>query len=39
LQERHDDAQLLLEPIYHSFTEGLDTVDLREAQSFLAAAQ
>jgi predicted ATPase/DNA-binding SARP family transcriptional activator len=39
LQERHDDAQLLLEPIYHWFTEGLDTVDLREARSFLAAAQ
>jgi predicted ATPase len=39
LQERHDDAQLLLEPIYHWFTEGLDTVDLREARSLLAAAQ
>jgi len=32
-----DDARKIVTPIYRWFTEGLDTVDLREARSFLEA--
>jgi hypothetical protein len=32
-----DDARKIVTPIYRWFTEGLDTVDLREARAFLEA--
>jgi predicted ATPase len=34
-QGKADDARNLLMPIYHSFTEGFDTTDLREAKAML----
>ena len=34
-QGKNLEARLLLRPIYDSFTEGLNTVDLREAEVFL----
>lgn len=34
-QGKTDDARNLLMPIYHSFTEGFDTADLREAKALL----
>ena len=33
----HDDARKIVAPVYSWFTEGLDTVDLREARTFLEA--
>ncbi len=36
-QGKHDEARQLLAPIYHWFTEGLDTADLQEAKALLAA--
>jgi predicted ATPase len=33
----HNDARKLVVPVYSWFTEGLDTVDLREARAFLKA--
>jgi predicted ATPase len=33
----HDDARKIVAPAYRWFTEGLDTVDLREARAFLEA--
>jgi predicted ATPase len=35
-QGRHAEARQLLAPIYNWFTEGFDTVDLREARALLA---
>jgi hypothetical protein len=32
-----DDAREIVAPVYRWFTEGLDTVDLREARDFLEA--
>ncbi len=34
-QGRHQDARDLLKPIYEWFTEGFDTVDLKEARALL----
>jgi predicted ATPase len=34
-QGRRDDARTLLAPVYHWFTEGFDTADLREAEALL----
>jgi predicted ATPase len=34
-QGKHDDAQDLLAPIYGWFTEGFDTLDLKEAKALL----
>jgi len=34
-QARHDEAQLLLAPVYNRFTEGFETADLRAASSML----
>ena len=34
---RREEARELLEPVYRSFTEGFDTVDLKEAKALLAA--
>jgi predicted ATPase len=34
---RREEAQQLLAPVYSSFTEGFDTVDLKEAKALLAA--
>jgi predicted ATPase len=36
-QGRRDDAHTLLVPVYHWFTEGFDTADLREAKALLDA--
>jgi len=36
-QGKHQDALELLTPVYDSFTEGLDTGDLKEADSLLKA--
>jgi class 3 adenylate cyclase/predicted ATPase len=33
----HDDARKIVAPVYSWFTEGLDTIDLREARDFLEA--
>jgi hypothetical protein len=33
----HDDARKIVAPVYRWFTEGLDTIDLREARAFLEA--
>jgi predicted ATPase len=32
---REEDGRRLLEPLYHAFTEGLQTADLREARALL----
>src|SRR5262249_40034402 len=34
-QERLEEARILLEPVYNAFTEGFETMDLREAKSLL----
>jgi len=34
-QEKRTEASALLAPIYHWFTEGLDTADLQEAKALL----
>ena len=34
-QDKREEARTLLAPIYNSFTEGFDTVDLREAKALL----
>jgi predicted ATPase len=34
-QGKPEEARILLEPIYNTFTEGFDTLDLREAKSLL----
>jgi predicted ATPase len=36
-QGRRDDTRTLLVPVYHWFTEGFDTADLREAKALLDA--
>jgi predicted ATPase len=36
-QDRKQEARRLFEEVYGSFTEGLDTPDLMEAQTFLAS--
>ncbi len=34
-QDKRDEAQQLLEPVYSWFTEGFDTADLKDAQALL----
>ena len=34
-QGKPEEARALLEPIYNSFTDGFDTIDLREAKALL----
>jgi predicted ATPase len=34
-QNRRDDARQILEPLYHRFTEGFKTADLRSARTML----
>ena len=34
-ENRRDEARALLTPIYASFTDGLDSLDLREAKALL----
>jgi predicted ATPase len=36
-QGRRDDARELLAPVYNWFTEGFDTLDLKEAKALLDA--
>jgi predicted ATPase len=38
-QGKHDEARRLLTEIYGWFTEGLDTLDLQEAQALLRAME
>jgi predicted ATPase len=37
-QGRHDEAKQMLAPVYETFTEGFDTVDLKKAKGFLGVA-
>jgi len=35
-QDRYDEAKQMLTPVYHRFTEGFDTSDLKAARELLS---